>query len=274
MESFLNGKMKFLKGILYLTIYIVFWEYKHTEEQQLELVHWEKPALGRTDGNVTLATKLAENFAVGTVFTKLKAVSEPEEYIITYASVPDTFSVNNTGHVTVEFSAALDYEFVRSYVVAFEARNSVPSTVTMTITIEVEDRNDNAPMFSNNPTTVYIAPGLGKVKGSAVTTVMASDVDGNVNNDLTYAIQAGDDTTAKFAIRMYQGVITTTGVEFERDKYTLVVTAVDGGTPPLTGSTTVIVDMGNRQKGLRPGPVAWIFCVGLILGIKDCILGI
>ncbi|WAQ97032.1 CELR1-like protein [Mya arenaria] len=192
----------------------------YTEEQQLELVHWEKPALGRTDGNVTLATKLAENFAVGTVFTKLKAVSEPEEYIITYASVPDTFSVNNTGHVTVEFSAALDYE----------ARNSVPSTVTMTITIEVEDRNDNAPMFSNNPTTVYIAPGLGKVK-------------------------AGDDTTAKFAIRMYQGVITTTGVEFERDKYTLVVTAVDGGTPPLTGSTTVIVDMGNRQKGLRPGPL-------------------
>ncbi|KAH3863517.1 hypothetical protein DPMN_026506 [Dreissena polymorpha] len=161
------------------------------------------------------------------------------------------FTVNNTGHVIVASTNTLDYESTRSYTVVFRAENSYKggSSVLLTMQINVADENDNPPIFPANSSRVYVAPGLAKTAGSVITEVKATDRDSGANQNISYVI-ADAGVSPKFLIGQYSGVITSGGLNVSDGSYLLVILAVDGGAPALTGTTTVNLIVGDGSAAL------------------------
>ncbi|XP_078087168.1 cadherin-related family member 2 [Mustelus asterias] len=144
----------------------------------------------------------------------------------------------------------------------------VPSlSSTVNVTINVEDENDNSPIFTES---VYNASVMEDTLGAFVTLVQATDNDATeVNNRVIYRIETG--STGTFLIRtmlikkadpkQYQGNITvdpTIALDYDRGpkSYTLGVSASDSGFPSKSASATVyvtVLDMNDETPVLDTG---------------------
>ena len=92
-----------------------------------------------------------------------------------------------------------------------------------------------------------------------MTSVSATDNDGtSPNNEVIYRIESG--AKDKFRINAETGVIIVeAGANLDRDsyggKYSFAVLAIDRGTPPNTGYTTVeitVTDINNKMPKFEP----------------------
>ena len=112
---------------------------------------------------------------------------------------------------------------------------------TATLTIVVDDENDNQPYWLSALYDVSISEDL--ARDSLVIETRATDLDTGVNADLTYAIESGGGN--KFTLDSVTGDITLRHlVDRESDDYYgLVITVADGGTPPHTVSTSVSISI-------------------------------
>ena len=82
--------------------------------------------------------------------------------------------------------------------------------------------------------------------GSAVGTVTATDA--NAGDTLSYAITAGNDSNT-FAIDANGNVTTTAVLDFETTaQYVLTVTVTDDGTPAMSDTATITVDVSNVNE--------------------------
>ncbi|CAG2237927.1 unnamed protein product [Mytilus edulis] len=155
---------------------------------------------------------------------------------------------------SIALIGSLDYEQLNEttggkvilYVLAKDFGNPSLSS-TCTVTINVQDLNDNTPEF--NPTAYKERIFENATFGDYVGNVTATDEDGtNENKDLSYYIIIG---SGLFRINGQSGVITVNlNAEFDRETtsvYNLTIVAVDRGTPPRTGHThvTVVIDDVN-----------------------------
>ncbi|XP_072319756.1 protocadherin-23 [Eucyclogobius newberryi] len=122
---------------------------------------------------------------------------------------------------------------------------------TCTVHILVSDRNDNRPQFTHRPhgTDSAVQVWAGVPTGSLVTTVFAKDPDAGENGTVTFSVDAADDGVrapqAHFEIDARSGDVRTTQF-FSHDarrRYTLRVTAKDGGAVPLEESALVHVQV-------------------------------
>ncbi len=95
--------------------------------------------------------------------------------------------------------------------------------------------------------------------GTNITSVSATDSDGTTpNNEVIYRIEGG--ARDKFRIDAQTGLVTVeSGANLDRDlygsQYTLTVLAIDRGTPPKTGTTSVkitITDINNKLPEFDP----------------------
>ena len=157
------------------------------------------------------------------------------------------FTINSsTGVITL--TGSLDYEMDEVITLRVRATdmNSPAETATLTLTVNVGDVNDNAPVFAQSLYTADIDETLGN--GAEVARVSASDDDGTTaNNTVGYSITAGN-TNNVFDIDD-NGVITVldaSELDFETTpSYTLTITATDNGSPAMMDTATVTITVND-----------------------------
>lgn len=170
----------------------------------------------------------------------------------------DKFLIDEqTGAIVTQ--ETLDYEQTREYpnliLIVFDV-DFMQSNAT--ISIEIEDENDNAPEFENVTAQIAI-PELIPI-GSEVFIAMATDLDDTSNSQLRYSFDGGNN----FLINALSGAITVDSMlDFEMERrYILDVTATDSGSPALSSSLILIVEIldqnDNPPSITNPLPV---YCI-------------
>ncbi|HET6425430.1 MAG TPA: cadherin domain-containing protein, partial [Planctomycetaceae bacterium] len=198
---------------------------------------------------VTLSVN--ENSANGTVVGAALA-SDPDAgqtltYAITGGNTSNAFAINpTTGVITVNNAAALNFESLSTFnltVTATDNGNPVRSSAA-TVTVNVLNVNE-----SPTVTTAAFTISENSPSGQVIGTVAASDPD--VGQTRTFAITGGN-TNSAFAINPATGVITVSNsaaLNFETTPlFNLSVTATDNGTPALSSSATVSVQLTNVNE--------------------------
>ena len=196
---------------------------------------------------------LDENAAVGTVVGNIVA-ADPDpgdslSFAVTGGSGQSAFAVDSaTGEVSVIDSGLLDREATDSLTLEVQVTDITGLTDTATITISLNDLNDNAPEVDDQDFRLDENAGNGTVVG----TVLADDADATtLNNELSFALAGG---TGAFAIDADSGEITVADsaqLDFEATpSFDLTVVVTDGG--GLTDTASVTVDLVD----INEAPVA------------------
>jgi|GEM_PF-2782861 len=174
---------------------------------------------------------------VGTV-----ASSDPEGNITGFTIDPDTvFSIDASGQITVADQNQLDYETTTQYIVTVEATDSGALTDDATITIDVNNVNDNDPIITNPNPTFNIDEN--SLDGTVVGTITATDPD---EDTLSFSIIAGD-TAGVFAISNSGTITVADGSQLNYEsttQYDLTV-EVDDGVHNDTANVTIDVNDVN-----------------------------
>ncbi|XP_073827275.1 dachsous cadherin-related 1 [Musca autumnalis] len=124
--------------------------------------------------------------------------------------------------------------------------------------VELEDVNDNSPVFTQ---TQYAATVWeGNNKGTFVVQVSAFDQDTGANARILYHIVDGNHDNAFVIEPAFSGIVKTNIVLDReiRDMYKLKVIATDEGVPQMTGTATIrvhIVDVNDNQPTFPPHSV-------------------
>ncbi|KAM9376180.1 LOW QUALITY PROTEIN: protocadherin Fat 2 [Pholidichthys leucotaenia] len=191
--------------------------------------------------------KVPENVPQFTTILHVQA-RNPEGYRLIYNLEEE----NASKHFHIDFKTGvltvinpLDYESETMHILTVRATDSVTGAFSeASIEIEVEDVNDNAPVFSKLSYSTTIAEGL--PINSSVLQVSASDRDSGRNKDLTFQIVKTDGNEMDFfEINPQTGLIVTKQVlDFESTMhFKLKVKATDNGTVPLSGEAFVFVNV-------------------------------
>uniref|UniRef100_A0A6Q2YIM6 FAT atypical cadherin 2 n=1 Tax=Esox lucius TaxID=8010 RepID=A0A6Q2YIM6_ESOLU len=191
--------------------------------------------------------KVPENISPFTTILHVQA-RNPEGYHLIYNLEEDNSSNNfhidfKTGVLRV--TDLLDYESQKMHLLTLRATDSVTGSFSeAAVEIEVEDVNDNAPVFSKLTYTVDIPEGL--PVATSVLQLSATDRDSGRNKDITFQIlETGKNETNYFAIDPKSGLIVTTQVlDYENTKhFQLKIKAIDNGSNPLSSETYVIINV-------------------------------
>ncbi|GFN77953.1 protocadherin-11 x-linked, partial [Plakobranchus ocellatus] len=137
-----------------------------------------------------------------------------------------------------------DHEQLRFKVMATD-NGKTPKSTTADVIITIEDLNDEVPTFKK---ARYEFPVKENEKGNTTVNVnplVATDRDEGENGRITYRLSP---TVSPFKIRPDGVIITKEPLNREqRQQYTLTVEAIDSGTPRLTGTTTVVVRVIDKN---------------------------
>nr|XP_020449665.1 protocadherin Fat 2 [Monopterus albus] len=191
--------------------------------------------------------KVPENVPSFTTILHVQA-RNPEGYRLIYNLEEENASKHfhidfKTGVLTV--TSPLDYESQTMHVLTVRATDSVTGAFSeASIEVEVEDVNDNAPVFSKLMYSVNITEGLSI--GTSVIQVSASDRDYGRNKELTFKIVKTDlDEPDFFEIDPQSGLIVTKQVLDHENKrhFNLKIKATDNGTVPLSSEAYVVINV-------------------------------
>jgi len=183
--------------------------------------------------------------------------------VITYTIIPSTdsslFSVNPSTGVVAVNSGGLDYETKTQYQVLVTANdNGNPrrqSVSNVTITLSIQDRNDNFPIFTQPLYEGSVAEN--RLIGYSILKVQAVDRDGtSTNNQLRFSI---NQTLASqfFSVNAVTGDVTVKqALDFEtHERFDFAVIATDTGSVPYTRHTNVIIrvlDVADQRPRFAP----------------------
>ena len=161
-------------------------------------------------------------------------------------------SVDGTSKLSIMLEEKLDREVKDSYLVQVIAKDggSPPKQSILDVYISVTDVNDNTPFFSQKVYNVSINNEHDKVL--PITILSATDPDLNKNGKVTYHFSSQTSDLVKMLFELNE----VTGEIFQRQKfmqgqkliYKLYIEATDGGTPPLSSTALVLVNLINQQN--------------------------
>ncbi|KAG1685476.1 Neural-cadherin [Nymphon striatum] len=203
------------------------------------------------------AHNVPENISPGNSILKVKAMDSDEgpNAEIEYSVDIDQFSINAKGDI--HSKKRLDADDTSVYVLTVKATDKGDPQMTGTATVRVypENRNDEPPKFSQDVYTPNVDENAGP--NTLVTTVVASDKDGD---NIRYGFVGGGVSSGQFRIEESTGVIRlhNTGINLDKDKYELNVTATDDGncckdgTATLHTSTALVVVFITDVNDNRP----------------------
>lgn len=144
----------------------------------------------------------------------------------------------------VKIKLALDRETIDSHTITVSCSDagSPPMSSQKSFIVQLNDENDCIPKFETKYAYFAAIP-EGSPVGTVVTQVTATDCDINQNAVIRYFLHA--DGVGKFVIDSITGVIKTQQV-FDREinpRIQFRVLAVDGGSPPNTGTASVVLNI-------------------------------
>jgi VCBS repeat-containing protein len=213
----------------------------------------------------TTAENRSSGSDIGTVVATDPDSTAPNDtltYSIIGGNSGSIFTINSsTGDITVNSSTALNFEVTQQYVLTVKvADGGSPSlSATGTVTINVTDVNET-PLIDAGQTfsVAQNAP-----SNTVVGTVAASDPDtGAPDNTLTYSIVSGN-TSSAFTIDTSTGKITVNNPAAldpsVNPQFALVVQVADGGSPSLSTTQSVTVNVtastANQPPTIQSGQV-------------------
>ncbi|KAG5263738.1 hypothetical protein AALO_G00268040 [Alosa alosa] len=191
--------------------------------------------------------KLPENISPFTTILHVQA-RNPEGYRLIYnleeENVTNKFHVDfKTGVLSV--TDFLDYETQAMYLLTVRATDSVMGTFAEArVEVEVEDMNDNSPVFQKHTYEARVLEGL--PAGTSVAQITATDADSGSNKDITYELLGtGKNETEFFEIDPQSGfLITSQELDFETTQHFLLkIRATDSGSPSLSSEAYILVNV-------------------------------
>ena len=207
---------------------------------------------------LTYTANVSEDAMIGTPVVTVSAVSRSGtggaiSYTIEGGDDLSQFTIGAvSGEVSVHMF--LDYEAVQEYRLELQALDMAASLSTITfLVISVIDVNDNRPVFTEG---IYTAAVLENATlDTMLTQVSAMDIDTGVNREITYRLPSNS-YPGVFRVDQDTGWVSLSGA-LDRESacsnlhqnqpclYNFPVQAIDGGTPPLTGTAQVRIAVGN-----------------------------
>ncbi|XP_068632323.1 cadherin-23 [Battus philenor] len=205
---------------------------------------------------------IPENCNVGTTVAWVQALDEDSDnygtkgirYTSLGGSVAHLLNLNSiTGVITVKQSGdgSFDRELVSRHYLTVEARDDQGkgNRNTAQLVINIEDVNDNAPMFLANKYEARLWENEKNFENPLVLEARDADLNGTKNSHIEYSIVGGDYKN-NFTIDPNLGIITpVSGMDFEQipgdnsniRSVHLIVKARDFGVPPLSSTVPVTI---------------------------------
>ncbi|XP_076448228.1 protocadherin Fat 4-like [Babylonia areolata] len=199
---------------------------------------------------------VSEDVNVGTVVTSVAAEdgdAQPRNNRLNYRLYHSHFRVTESGQVVTK--RPLDRETNSSYVLQVRAVDTgrPALTGTATITVIVDDVNDNAPVITA-PVRPWEPVFEDASVNTVVTAIIATDADAGENARLSY-VAVGGDGMAQFSVAEESGVVQVRKPldREQRSGYRLIVEVRDNGSPRLTATTTVTIGV----RDVNDNPPVW-----------------
>ncbi|XP_027900863.1 protocadherin Fat 3a isoform X3 [Xiphophorus couchianus] len=198
-----------------------------------------------------LLATVPEDVGVGTEVLRVHAASKD---IGTNAEISYSIRSGNehrrfyihplTGAILV--ALPLDYDTCKDYFLTVEARDggTPPLSAITTLNINLTDVNDNAPVFSHALYTAVVPED--STIGHFVVQLVAEDADSGLNGAVFYSIFSGDQDN-EFFIDPTSGIIKV-NKPLDREtvpSYSLAVRALDTGTPPMSSTAMVSIEVSD-----------------------------
>ncbi|XP_026186693.1 protocadherin gamma-A11-like [Mastacembelus armatus] len=159
--------------------------------------------------------------------------------------IPFTITSTSTNFYSLVTDSELDRETASEYNITVTCSDEgVPShSSSVTLTLQISDVNDNAPVFERSSYEAYIVEN--NTPGLSIFTVKARDADWNQNARVSYILE--DSSVNGVPVSSYVSVSADSGVihavrslDYEQIKdFQFRVKAQDGGSPPLSSNVTV-----------------------------------
>ncbi|XP_049897638.1 protocadherin gamma-A11-like isoform X49 [Epinephelus moara] len=160
-------------------------------------------------------------------------------------NIPFKIQTTLNGFYTLVTEVALDREIASQYNITVTCSDEgVPSlSSSVTLTLQISDVNDNAPVFERSSYEAYIVEN--NTPGLSIFTVKARDADWNQNARVSYILE--DSSVNGVPVSSYVSVSADSGVihavrsfDYEQIKdFHFRVKAQDGGSPPLSSNVSV-----------------------------------
>lgn len=192
--------------------------------------------------------RLPENIPPFTNILHVQA-KNPDGYRLIYTLEEEE---NATQYFHIDFKTGmlsvtdfLDYESQTNHRLTVRATDSITGFFSESkVEIDVEDINDNAPVFEKLTYKTELLEGL--PVGSSVLQVSAFDSDSGRNKDLSYEIvDTEKNETVFFKIDPLSGLLQTSQVlDYETtQEFQFKIRVTDNGTPALSSETQIIVNV-------------------------------
>ncbi|XP_039670074.1 protocadherin gamma-A2-like [Perca fluviatilis] len=201
---------------------------------------------------------VCENMKPGTVVAMLNiqdADSNDNGKVMCVLNENIPFAIKSTANnfFTVITDSELDRERASEYNITVTCSDEgVPSlSSSVTLTLQISDVNDNAPVFESSSYEAYIVEN--NTPGLSIFTVKARDADWNQNARVSYILE--DSSVNGVTVSSYVSVSADSGVihavrsfDYEQIKdFHFRVKAQDGGSPPLSSNVTVKILIQDRN---------------------------
>ncbi|XP_047190618.1 protocadherin beta-16-like [Scophthalmus maximus] len=162
-------------------------------------------------------------------------------------NIPFLLKSTENNFYSLVTDSELDRERASEYNITVTCSDEgVPSlSSSVTLTLQISDVNDNAPVFESSSYEAYIVEN--NTPGLSIFTVKAKDADWNQNARVSYILE--DSSVNGVPVSSYVSVSADSGVihavrsfDYEQIKdFQFRVKAQDGGSPPLSSNVTVKV---------------------------------
>ena len=180
------------------------------------------------------------------------AATDADQDPLTYSLVEgaeDVFTLDPlTGQLTTSPGASLDYETQSEYLLTAAVTDDL-FTSHATISVVVEDANDNAPVFSSSQYSVTIPESL--AVGSPVIQVTAEDADSGSNAVIVYSLL---ENGGLFTIEPGTGVISIGNmVDFEASSGPFIIQVVaENSEPPFFNASATVTILVSDTNDNHP----------------------
>ncbi|XP_076730098.1 protocadherin beta-16-like [Maylandia zebra] len=207
---------------------------------------------------VSKSESISENSPTNTVIAML-SINDPDSenngnvVCDINDSIPFKIQTTINGFYTLVMEVALDREMASQYNITVTCSDEgVPSlSSSVTLTLQISDVNDNAPVFERSSYEAYIVEN--NTPGLSIFTVKATDADWNQNARVSYILE--DSSVNGVPVSSYVSVSADSGVihavrsfDYEQIKdFHFLVKAQDGGSPPLSSNVTVKIMIQDQN---------------------------
>ncbi|XP_068182044.1 protocadherin gamma-A2-like isoform X1 [Antennarius striatus] len=201
---------------------------------------------------------ISEDVKAGTVLTMMN-VQDPDSgengkvHCILNDNVHFTTTSTSKNILTLVTEGQFDREIASRYNITVSCSDEgVPSlSSSVTLTLQISDVNDNAPVFERSSYEAYIVEN--NTPGLSVFTVKARDADWNQNARVSYILE--DSSVNGVPVSSYVSVSADSGVihavrsfDYEQIRdFHFRVRAQDGGSPPLSSNVSVKIVIQDQN---------------------------